>query len=200
MVKRIRYLLVFSGIFSLFLGAYLYFGSKFSWRSVDNHSEVEIGEENSSEVIEIPLYRQKYDFAVEYILSFLGGDIELSDYIVVVDISEQTEYIFDKEGDLIDTYRISTGEDGTDKAMGESLWRVESKIDYEVAPLYGPRMMMLGRYVNGEWITTTVALHGTEEPDRIGTPFTLGCVYHNNADIITLFDILSIGDYVVAIE
>ena len=59
---------------------------------------------------------------------------------------------------------------------------------------------MMDRYVGGQWTETSVALHGTNEPEKIGTPFTLGCVYHNNADIIALFDILEIGTYVVAIE
>lgn len=190
----IAFLIVF-----LLLNRYL--SERFDWKSTAHHEDISPvvgsiepqGTENVS-------YKPKYEYAVGYLKDTLGGDLELSDYIVIVDISEQTEYVFDENGDLVNIYRISTGERDTEKQMGKSIWRVSSKIGYEVAPLYGPRMMMLDRYFEGEWIETTIALHGTEEPGRIGTPFTLGCVYHNNADIIALFDILEVGNFVVAIE
>lgn len=199
-----RFLSIFFVFCAFVIGFMLldnYLSENFLWKSIDDYREIEsLPTSSLSSESLLLVYKPKFEYAVDYLESLLGGGKELTDYLVVVDISEQTEYIFDNEGNIIDTYRISTGESGTDREMTESLWRVSSKIDYEVAPLYGPRMMMLERYFQGEWITTTVALHGTNEPTRIGTPFSLGCVYHNNADIITLFDLLSIGDFVVAID
>ncbi len=185
----------FAGLY--ILNSYLY--NKLSWHNVGSQAEIDIVEDSVQNSSVGLVYQSKYDYAIDYLTSFLGN-VERSNYVVVVDISEQKEYVFDKLGSLISSYRVSTGQGGTDREMTKSLWRVASKIGYEVAPLYGSRMMMLDRYVSGVWIETNVALHGTNEPDRIGTPFSLGCVYHNNADIIALFDILEIGTYVVAIE
>lgn len=185
----------FAGLY--ILNAYLY--NKLSWHNIAFQTDIGVVGDSIQDSSIGLTYQAKYDYAIDYLTSFLG-DVELSDYVVVVDISEQKEYVFDKLGSFISSYGVSTGQEGTDREMTKSLWRVASKIGYEVAPLYGSRMMMLDRYVSGGWIETNVALHGTNEPDRIGTPFSLGCVYHNNADIIALFDILDIGTYVVAID
>jgi len=180
--------------------AYLSFSDSLIWRNVKNQSEIGVVDDTKKDTEERPLYQDKYDYAVEYIQSNLGKNVELTEYIVVQDISEQTEYIFLQNGDFIDSNRISTGAFGTSQAMSESLWRVASKVESGLDSIYGARLMMLERYVGGTWINTTIALHGTDEPEKIGTPFGLGCFYHDNADIIALFDILSIGDFVVAID
>ncbi|MEA3357042.1 MAG: L,D-transpeptidase [Patescibacteria group bacterium] len=153
---------------------------------------------------------------------------DLSDYIIVIDVSEQREYVFDNEGSLYKRYKISTGssmvlveeddeestnEESTseeseeeseleyeDRSMGVSVWKVRYKTEHDASSYYGPRIMMLDRYIDGHWVQTDVALHGTNRPDLLGTPWSLGCVYHNNADIIDLYDLIDIGTFVVAIE
>lgn len=160
-------------------------------------------------------YVQKYDSAVNLLSEFEN----LSDYIVVVDVSEQREYVFSKDGEFIDMYTVSTGATSVyvgecpddeeecdeedlyqDRSMGKSVWKVVSKVDSGLASMYGPRLMRLDRYLSGGWIQTLVALHGTNQPENIGTPFSLGCIYHNNADIIALYDLIDIGTFVVAID
>lgn len=161
-------------------------------------------------------YSQKFDKAIDLI-----GDIELTEYIVVVDISEQKEYIFTKDGTFIEVYKVSTGSsdmvpaegepecDDEDedceieyvsKEMGPSVWIVRSKFDGPFSAFYGERVMMLNKRVGFSWVRTSVALHGTNRPDLLGTPWSLGCVYHENADIIELYELLEVGDFVVAIE
>jgi hypothetical protein len=168
-------------------------------------------------------YEPKYDEAVE-MLDDAG--IELSgDYLIVVDISEQREYIYETGGTFVDMYTVATGadsvyvpastdsgsdvaelEDGQDqgvyqdRSMGPSIWRVVSRVESGLAPLYGARLMMLDRLYKGKWIKTNVALHGTDTPEMLGTPESLGCVYHSNVDIIALYDLIDIGTYVVAVE
>ncbi len=164
-------------------------------------------------------YKEKFLHAKQQL------DLELSQHLVVVDISEQKEYIFNKDGDILHIYRISTGrsdlfpvevcdevenDEGEEeevceqelesRQMGPSVWKVASKAKGEFAPTYGPRIMMLHKRVNGNWVRTQVALHGTDQPNLLGMPTSLGCIYHENVDIIELFEILEVGDYVVAIE
>lgn len=157
-------------------------------------------------------YVQKFDYA----LGKLDGIAEPSQYLVVVDISEQKEYVYSKDGELLYLYKVSTGAAAVrvadspddpdtdpeyqDRSMGESVWKVVSKRDSGLAALYGPRLMMMDRYVSGRWIETDVALHGTDEPENLGRPVSLGCVYHDNADIIQLYDLLPVGTLVVAIR
>lgn len=172
---------------------------------------------------EVLSYTQKYAEALE-MLDDAGVDLT-SDYLVVVDISEQREYIYEKGGTFVDMYKVATGADSVyvpastdsgsdvaeleegqdqgayqDRSMGPSIWRVVSRVESGLAPLYGARLMMLDRLYKGSWIKTNVALHGTDTPEILGTPESLGCVYHSNVDIIALYDLIAIGTYVVAIE
>ncbi|MBN1618069.1 L,D-transpeptidase, partial [Candidatus Dojkabacteria bacterium] len=136
-----------------------------------------------------------------------------SESLVVVDISEQREYIFTDTGVLYGTYTISTGrsavslgttDDGVEKTENRGwvpgVWRIYRKLDENVPAGYGPRIMFLERYSYNSWIRTSVALHGTNRPDLLGVPWSLGCVYHENAVIIELYEVLEVNDLVVAID
>lgn len=184
---------------------------------VENNGEedsdgTDISSEEEEVSLESSLYSEKFDAA----LVELGG-MEVTDYLVVVDISEQKEYLFTNEGEFVDMYRIATGAtsvyagtevnaDGVsvpvyeNRAMGVSVWRVSVKRDYNLEPLYGPRLMWLEKRVGNGWMETEVALHGTNTPEILGTPSSLGCIYHENADIIELYELLDVGTLVVAIE
>jgi hypothetical protein len=172
------------------------------------------------------VYSQKFLKAKE----MLGE--EFGDYLVVVDISEQKEYIFDKEGELEKIYRVSTGSDSVkvevcgdeeveeslgvdeesdlgneechnewvDRRMNPSVWKIRSKRSGDFGPTYGSRIMMMNKRVGNGWMLTQVALHGNRQENTIGIPVSLGCVYHKDADIIELYEMLEVGDYVVAIE
>ncbi len=163
-------------------------------------------------------YSAKFDAGIASIQEKLGESYELTDYVVVIDVSEQREYVFNEFGELYGRYIVSTGaesvtvkceegeedcEDGeknTNRTMTESIWRIRSKTKYDPNSYYGPRIIMLEKYQGGVWVATYVGLHGTSQPEMLGFPESLGCVYHNNADIIALYEVLEIGDLVVAIE
>lgn len=194
------------------VGAAVYLNYFTSWDKSDYWDVYVNKEESVVEFDPSPLdFTNKYEEAVE-----LLGDIELTDYIVVVDVSEQKEYIFKKGGEFVAQYKISTGADSVpvlkedcddcedpyeydSRSMTESVWRVEAKYDGPFSAFYGPRIMMLSKRTGDYWVSTDVALHGTSEPDRLGTPWSLGCIYHNNDDILELYDLLEVGDLVVAI-
>lgn len=41
-----------------------------------------------------------------------------------------------------------------------------------------------------------IYIHGTNQENLIGTPASHGCIRLRNADVITLFDAVEVGDYV----
>lgn len=45
-----------------------------------------------------------------------------------------------------------------------------------------------------------IYIHGTNEEDRLGTPVSHGCIRMANADVITLFDAVGIGETVTIDE
>jgi hypothetical protein len=56
-----------------------------------------------------------------------------------------------------------------------------------------------GRNAAGEVVDTHdryVYLHGTNHEERLGTPFSGGCIEMNNLEIIALFDEVRVGDLV----
>lgn len=191
--------------------------------------KISSGELNANYPLSYSVSTDELDYSEKFTAAYeLIKDLDVGDYLVVVDISEQREYVYKIEGDIkkasaIDlerVYRISTGadqvkqecteedeeeecEDGykyVDRGMSQSVWQIRSKMEGPFGALYGPRVMMLNKKVSGGWTATNVALHGTDRPDLLGTPWSLGCVYHNNDDILELFEWLEIGDLVVAID
>ncbi|MBN2100843.1 L,D-transpeptidase [Candidatus Dojkabacteria bacterium] len=206
-------LIVFLVLLAGGAGVLYYLNSDRDWNEQKLSLDESVNSVDTELLFEVePLsYTGKMDAAKEIL-----GDLEFGDYLVVVDISEQREYVFSHEGKLFNLYKVSTGagevsvpcegEECDDdyeyqsRAMEESIWRVRSKLDGPFSDFYGPRVMMLDRKVGDGWIATNVALHGTNRPELLGTPWSLGCIYHDNADIIELFDILKVGDLVVVID
>lgn len=203
------FIIILSAVFVTLFG-FLFIYSGIQMRTVNQTKEVKLVDTEEPLVADdSEYYRAKYEKA----LALLGDDVEVSSYLTVVDISEQKEYVFIQGGELVHIYRISTGSGSVpyqdedteetvfdDRTMTESVWRVSLKRDWGLSAFYGPRLLMLDKRVDGNWISTNIALHGTNQPDSLGSPFTLGCVYHKNTDIIQLYDLLEEGDYVVAIE
>lgn len=206
----------------LTLGWLIYSRFQLKWNPIEtmvtqkNAVEEENGSDSKEEKAymsaESQLYSEKFEEAKTKIET-----LARTDYIVVVDVSEQREYVFRKDGTFEKKYRIATGGSyvyaGTEvneigesvakyenRSMGESVWRISDKRDSNLDSIYGLRLMILERQIGGLWIQTDVALHGTEEAELLGTPSSLGCIYHDNADIIELYDMLEIGTLVVSIK
>jgi hypothetical protein len=212
---------VFAGFWGLIIvggliyGTYSYITVEKPVKNEDFPSGIVIQDYGEYDALETPNYSSKFDKARKRLQR------EISENLVVVDISEQKEYLFNKDGKLLSIYKVSTGssdpvrtevcvendegeeeceDEWDDRQMTPSVWKIRNKLSGEFAPLYGPRIMMLDKRVGETWMTTQVALHGTNQPDMLGVPSSLGCIYHKNVDIIELFEILEVGDYVVAVE
>ena len=120
---------------------------------------------------------------------------------VIVDISEQTAYVYFKNDKTFKEFTISTGGPQKQREMPEALWKITEKRDKGLTPLYGPRLLFLSRRLrNGQFIRTTIALHGTNTPQILGTPKSLGCVYFKNTDILKVYNTLQTGDIVLTIR
>ncbi len=118
---------------------------------------------------------------------------------VVVDISEQTAYVYNPKEKMFQYFRISTGGPSIQRRMEPALWKIITKQNSGLSPIYGPRLMMLAKYNGYTYVPTTIALHGTNTPEIIGKPLSLGCVYFRNKDILTIYPWLALDDKVITV-
>ena len=147
----------------------------------------------------------------QYLLgSIIPDNIKQSEYIFIIDIKKQKNYLYFKDT-LIDTFIISTGSKNRYKGnreMPEGLWRLTKKMNQkeinnvfkERAAIYGPRLISLEKYSEKKqaFVKTNRAFHGTNEPENIGSPTSMGCVYHYNEDIIYLYDFIPENTLVIS--
>ena len=140
----------------------------------------------------------------------LPNNISESDYLFVININEQKNYLYYKNT-LIDTFNISTGSKDRYKGnreMSEGLWRLTKKMNQkeiiktfkERSDIYGPRLISLEKYnpSNKTFMKTNKAFHGTNEPENIGKPTSMGCVYHYNSDIEYIYSFIPINTLVIS--
>ena len=145
-----------------------------------------------------PQYR--YDSWLEQI----PAELKPTEYICVVLISKQRNYIF-RNNKLITRYKVSTGSSDryeSDRTLREGVWRLGARIDSDLIPLYGPRLIYLEYYnrVKKEFVKTRKAFHGTDEPLNIGKATSMGCVYHHNDVILKLYDMLPDHTLVITVK
>jgi hypothetical protein len=123
--------------------------------------------------------------------TYVPADLPRTDYLFVVDIATQTNYLFFKNS-LIDQFSVSTGSKtrySGNRSLPESVWRLGTRIDTNLAPIYGARLIYLDTYnvQKKQFLQTNRAFHGTNEPQNIGNPTSMGCVYHMDRDIIDIY-------------
>ncbi|MFL5319395.1 MAG: peptidoglycan-binding protein [Myxococcaceae bacterium] len=125
---------------------------------------------------------------------------------VVVVKSEHRTFLFDKNGKLETIIPNAVGaqmtstESGLKKvtgklgeadsaALGQRLWGNPK--------VFGPRIIDLS-WADGS--SSGEELHGTSAPQDLGADVSHGCMRHDNKDIITLFNALSVGDRVAVVD
>ena len=119
-------------------------------------------------------------------------------FFVLVDIGENKEYVF-KDGELLIENLVSTGsltrfELSYYTPAGE--WKIVEKIKTNPDSEFGPYFLRLGKWDGKQFVPTSLALHGTNEPELLGKPASHGCIRHKNEVISRLFQILPIGTIV----
>jgi len=126
-----------------------------------------------------------------------------SDWFIVVRRSEQRLYLYSK-GKFVKAYTVSTGKPSTITPLG--WWRIADKEGISPPDIYGTRWMGWERLNRRtgiyEWYAESppFGIHGTNEPEKIGTPVSSGCVRLRNADVEELFDQVSVGTRVLVID
>jgi hypothetical protein len=148
--------------------------------------------------------QDKFNRRYEQWLSRVPWKLNITEYLCVVVISEQCNYIF-QHGRLLGKYLISTGSHdrwGDDRSMKEGVWRLGKKFEKELPQMYGPRLIYLEAYnpAYDKFFETEKAFHGTDEPQNLGKPTSQGCIYHSNEDIIKLYDLLPDKTLVLTVE
>lgn len=152
----------------------------------------------------MPLFWSFISHGFEHVFNRIPKAIARTDYIFVVEINSQTNYLFYKNT-LIDSFKVSTGSKTRYKGnreMKEAVWRLGQRMEKDLAPIYGARLIYLEKYQPDlqAFVKTNKAFHGTNEPFNIGQPTSMGCVYHYDEDIIDLYTFIPNHSLVVSIK
>ena len=142
--------------------------------------------------------------AFTHVFDRIPQELIHSDYIFIVEIDTQTNYLFYK-GTLIDQFSVSTGSKTRYKGnreMKEGVWRLGLRMDKDLAAIYGARLIYLEKYNfnTKKFVKSNKAFHGTNEPYNIGKPTSMGCVYHFDEDIIDLYTFIPKNTLVITIK
>jgi lipoprotein-anchoring transpeptidase ErfK/SrfK len=131
-------------------------------------------------------------------------EVPVTDYVFVVDIQDQTNYLFYKQT-LVDQFSVSTGSKTRykgDRTMPEGVWRLGQRMATGLAPIYGARLIYLEKYHSQkkQFFKTNKAFHGTNEPHLIGQPTSMGCVYHFDDDIVGIYSHIPDHSLVITVQ
>ncbi len=117
---------------------------------------------------------------------------------VEVDVSDRLITVFDGDTVVFETVG-AVGRDEYPTPIGE--WFLRDVIPWDENSVYGPWVMALSAFseqideINGG--QAVVALHGTSQPDKLGSAVSLGCVRMSNDDITTVASLVPVGSPVI---
>jgi lipoprotein-anchoring transpeptidase ErfK/SrfK len=107
----------------------------------------------------------------------------------------QNIMLLKSDGDVVKTYRVSTGKDnitpvGTYKIINklkDPAWTSEGR----VIPFGDPKNILGTRWMGFD--IPSYGIHGTTQPESIGTQATAGCVRMINNEVEELYDLLPVN-------
>jgi peptidoglycan hydrolase-like protein with peptidoglycan-binding domain len=124
---------------------------------------------------------------------------------VVVVKNEHRTFLFDAQGRLQSIFGNAVGTRGTQTDPG--LKKVTGKLNEAQSHALGKKLWgghVFGpRIIDLSWTDGSRSgeeLHGTSAPAQQGEDVSHGCVRHDNADIIALYDALQVGDRVAIVD
>jgi lipoprotein-anchoring transpeptidase ErfK/SrfK len=106
-----------------------------------------------------------------------------SSYNIIVNTTEHTLSLY-IDNELYKTYPVAVGKVNKPTPIGK--FKIIQKSINPGGP-FGARWMRLSAK-NGHY-----GIHGTNNPDSIGTDISSGCVRLNNEDVIEIYDLVPIG-------
>ena len=142
--------------------------------------------------------------ALTAVSEMIPNEITPTDYIFIVNISSQKNYLYYKDT-LIDEFNVSTGSKTRyigNRELPEGIWKLTQRIETGLKPIYGARLIYLDKYNDQtkQFIRTNKAFHGTNEPENIGKPTSMGCVYHYDHDIIDIYSFIPENTLVISVK
>lgn len=124
---------------------------------------------------------------------------------VVVVKNEHRTFLFDAQGKLQSIFGNAVGTRATQTDPG--LKKVTGKLNEAQSHALGKKLWgghVFGpRIIDLSWADGSRSgeeLHGTSAPAQQGEDVSHGCVRHDNADIIALYDALKVGDMVAIVD
>jgi peptidoglycan hydrolase-like protein with peptidoglycan-binding domain len=124
---------------------------------------------------------------------------------VVVVKDEHRTFLFDAQGQCQAIFGNAVGARATRTDTG--LKKVNGKLGLAAAralgfklwggPVFGARLIDLS-WADGS--RSGEELHGTNAPDKLGEDVSHGCIRHDNAGIISLYNALQVGDWVAVVD
>lgn len=117
---------------------------------------------------------------------------------IEVDVSDRTVVILDGETPVFEAVG-AVGREAYPTPVGE--WFLRDAIAWDPDSVYGPWVLALSAFseqideINGG--QAVVALHGTSQPDKLGSAVSLGCVRLSNDDITTVASLVPVGSPVI---
>jgi peptidoglycan hydrolase-like protein with peptidoglycan-binding domain len=125
---------------------------------------------------------------------------------VVVVKSEHRTFLFDKQGKIEAIFPNAVGARATSTENGLKV--VKTKLDAAVTAATGKQLWndptaFGARILDLSWADGSSSgeeLHGTNAPQNLGLDVSHGCVRHDNKDIVTIFNALSVGEKVAIVD
>ncbi len=117
---------------------------------------------------------------------------------IEVDVSDRLITVYDGDTAVFETVG-AVGRDAYPTPTGE--WFLRDAIPWDENSVYGPWVLALSAFseqideINGG--QAVVALHGTSQPDKLGSAVSLGCVRLSNNDITTVASLVPVGTPVI---
>jgi lipoprotein-anchoring transpeptidase ErfK/SrfK len=134
----------------------------------------------------------------------MGSETQTPETKIVVDKTDFTLFVYDLSGNVLASFPVSIGKnpDLADKKQAgddrtpEGSFTVSGIEDsagwtFEGRPAYGPWFISLS---TPPW--TGIGIHGTDEPEKIGTAVSEGCVRMRNEDLERLMSYIHVGTIV----
>lgn len=131
-------------------------------------------------------------------------------FSIVVDKSQNLLFL-KKKGEVIKTYRVSTGKDNStptgtfhinkNKLINPTWYKTGAIIPPDSPEnILGSRWMGLGGVDDGGVEIEGYGIHGTTKPNELGRQITLGCVRMKNEEVEIVYDIVPVGAEVIIID
>lgn len=128
--------------------------------------------------------------------------ISKAKYKILVDKSQNTLTIFTDDDMIIKTYRVSTGKDNcTPVGIFDIVNKIKDPVWYKegaAVPAESPENILGSRWLG--FSEKGYGIHGTTDPESLGTQVTEGCIRMLNSEVEELYTMIPVGVKVTIVD